>query len=240
LKWTPQRGPVKLTGEIVDDLKIYVQYGCGFSAGDGWANFDSSPTLRIERFPIVGHLLSALFSGNSQRFPATVQYGDIRRGLRVADGLVHGCYASHVLEHLSLDDLRLALANTFRMLAPGGTFRLIVPDLRERAKRYVAEADRKSPDAAPTFLRSTQLGHERRPKTPLQYLRRVAGGSMHLWMWDEHSMSAELQRAGFVNIRKCQFGDSPDPMFAKVEDKGRFFDETLSIAECAMEAQKPI
>jgi hypothetical protein len=126
------------------------------------------------------------------------------------------------------------------MLAPGGTFRLIVPDLHERARRYVVEMDRKSPDAAFTFLRSTGLGQDQRPKTPLQYLRRVVGSSQHLWMWDEYSMSAELQRTGFVHIRKCQFGDSPDPMFANVEHKGRFFDENLSVAECAMEAQKPI
>jgi hypothetical protein len=223
----------------MEEREIYVQYGCGYSVGDGWANFDSSPTLRIERFPVVGQAISALFSGNSRRFPAAVQYGDIRRGLPIEDGLVRGCFASHVLEHLSLEDFRLALSNTFRMLAPGGTFRLIVPDLHERARRYVEEANRKSPDAASTFLRSAGLGHEQRPKTPLQHLRYLIGGSMHLWMWDEYSMSAELQRAGFVNIRKCHFGDSPDPMFAKVEDKGRFLDENLNIVECTIEAHKP-
>jgi len=223
----------------MEDRKIYVQYGCGFSSGEGWENFDSSPTLRIERIPVVGSSLSALFSGNTRQFPATVQYGDICRGLPVEDGTVRGCYASHVLEHLSLEDLSRALANTFRMLAPGGVFRLIVPDLHERARRYVAEVERKSSDAASTFLRSAHLGREQRPRTPLQYLRHLIGGSMHLWMWDEYSISAELQRAGFVNVRRCQFGDSPDPMFAKVEDRGRFFDEHHKITECAIEAKKP-
>src|SRR5262245_29365205 len=122
---------------IVEEPHLYVQYGCGFSIGDGWVNYDSSPTLRMERIPIIGVALSNLLSGNSQRFPAGVRYGDICKGLPIADGHVRGCYASHVLEHLSLEDLRLALANTFSMLAPGGTFRLIVPDLHERAKRYV-------------------------------------------------------------------------------------------------------
>ena len=223
----------------MNDRKLYVQYGCGFSVGDGWVNFDSSPTLRIERVPIVGGPLSARFSGNRRRFPAVVRYGDICRGLPIADGLVQGCYASHVLEHLSFEDLRAALANTIRMLAPGATFRLIVPDLHERARRYVAEADGNSPDAAAKFMRSTHLGHERRPRTLIQYLRHLIGGSMHLWMWDVHAMSAELSRAGFVNIRRCQFGDSPEPMFARVEDKGRFFDEGEGIAECAIEAKKP-
>jgi SAM-dependent methyltransferase len=216
----------------MEEPAIYVQYGCGFSPGEGWENFDSSPTLRVERMPILGLLLSAKLSGNAHRFPASVRYGDICKGLPIADGTVRGCYASHVLEHLSLTDLRQALANTLRLLKPGGVFRLVVPDLYERARRYVAEADRKSPSAAATFLRSTHLGHEKRPKTLLQYLRQLVGGSMHLWMWDEHSLSAELDRAGFVNIRRCQFGDSGDPMFARVEERARFFDENEKVAEC--------
>ena len=218
---------------------VYVQYGCGFSAGDGWENFDSSPTLCVERIPIFGLILSAIFSGNARRFPAVVRYGNICSGLPIADGTARGCYASHVLEHLSLADLRQALAHTFRMLQPGGVFRLVVPDLYERARRYVADVDSGSSDAAATFLRSTHLGHEG-PRRFLGDLRALFGGSMHLWMWDEHSMSTELRRARFINIRRCQFGDSADPMFAKVEESGRFFDEDYKIKECALEAQKPI
>lgn len=218
---------------------LYVQFGCGFSPGDGWQNFDSSPTLRIERIPVLGPILSATFSGNSSRFPRSVRYGDIVEGLPFSDGTVRGCYASHVLEHLSLSDFHRAVANTFRMLQPGGIFRIIVPDLHERARRYVESYDLKRPDAAATFLRTSHLGYEERPKHPIQYLRHLIGGSMHLWMWDEHSISAELKKLGFVNIRRCQFGDSSDAMFSKVEDKGRFFDENQKISECAIEAQKP-
>jgi SAM-dependent methyltransferase len=228
-----------LEQEVGMEKKIYVQYGCGFSAGDGWENFDSSPTLRLERIPVVGLFVSAQFSGNARPFPASVQYGDICKGLPIADNTVCGCYASHVLEHLSLTDFRRALANTFRMLRPGGVFRLIVPDLYERARRYVMDVDRKSPDAAITFLRSTHLGLEQKPRTPLQYLRQMIGGTMHFWMWDEYCMSVELHHAGFVNVRRCQFGDSPDPMFAKVEETGRFFDEDNKITELALEAHKP-
>ena len=219
--------------------KLYVQYGCGFSPGEGWENFDSSPTLRIERIPVVGSALSARFSGNTQRFPATVHYGNICKGLPIADGTAFGCYASHVLEHLSLEEFRQAVPNTFKMLTPGGVFRLVVPDLHERAKRYIVEYECNNSNAASMFLRSTLLGQEQRPRTPLQYLRHLVGGSTHLWMWDEYSVRAELQRAGFVNIRRCDFGDSPDPMFRKVEDRGRFFDEQSGITECAIEAQKP-
>jgi hypothetical protein len=43
-------------------------------------------------------------------------------------------------------------------------------------------------------------------------------------MWDFESMRVELQRAGFRDIRSAMFADSGDPMFAAVEDEGRWKD----------------
>jgi hypothetical protein len=173
-------------------------------------NFDNSPTLRIERIPIVGSILGRL-SGNGQRFPAAVLYGDICKGLPIKDGTVKGAYASHVLEHLSLEDFRTALANTRRMLAPGGVFRLIVPDLEARARLYLRAIEEKSPDAASCFMRAAHLGDESTSRTLLQRARRMFGGSAHLWMWDQYAIAAELERSGFEKIRRCDFGDSSDP-----------------------------
>jgi hypothetical protein len=226
---------------MIDDTEaVYVQYGCGPSAGEGWLNFDSSPTLRIERIPLVGRIASLCFSGNAWRFPPSVRYGDICKGLPIADGMARGVYASHVLEHLGLHDLRQALFNTYKLLAPGGTFRLIVPDLHERAKRYVEEFAKRSPDAAGIFLVTSGLGQEYRPRTLLQHIRQMIGGSKHLWMWDECSMAAELRKANFVGIRRCEYNDSTDPMFSRVEKYGRFFDEEFGIRECALEARKAV
>lgn len=44
-----------------------------------------------------------------------------------------GVYASHMLEHLSLDDRSRALREIRRLLAPEGLVRLVLPDLRARA-----------------------------------------------------------------------------------------------------------
>jgi hypothetical protein len=49
-------------------------------------------------------------------------------------------------------------------------------------------------------------------------------------MWDYKSIELELQKAGFAEIRKASFGDSPDPMFREVEDKSRW-DNCLGV-EC--------
>jgi SAM-dependent methyltransferase len=214
----------------------YVQYGCGFSVGEDWLNFDSSPTLRIERLPIIGTFLKGM-AGHTQHFPDQVKYGDICRGLPVPDNSIRGVYASHVLEHLAYDDFKIALQNTFRILEPGGIFRLIVPDLRERARRYIEEASSGSAEASSNFMKACHLGLEQRPKSILGRLRLLIGGSSHLWMWDEPSIIEQLRLAGFTDIRRCEFGDSNDPMFSQVEDGGRFVDGTLR--ELAITARKP-
>jgi predicted SAM-dependent methyltransferase len=47
--------------------------------------------------------------------------------------------AEHVLEHLSLDECRIALREAYRYLKPGGVFRIAVPDGNRRDPDYVAE-----------------------------------------------------------------------------------------------------
>lgn len=213
--------------------KVLVQFGCGWSAPDGWVNYDSSPTLRFERMPVLGRL----YTKNTTRFPASVRYGDVVKGLPHAEGTVDGVYASHVLEHLALDDFRAALCHVLAILRPGGTFRMIVPDLEWRARAYLDQLATSAADANGEFLRSSYLGHERRPRRPMELLSAIFGGSAHLWMWDEPSLRRELDAAGFTGIRRCAMGDADEPEFRLVEEEGRFFDHGR--AELAMQARKP-
>jgi SAM-dependent methyltransferase len=209
-------------------MALYVNYGCGYGdetcAPEGWLNFDASPTLRVERIPLVGRLLPA-------RFPGTARYGDIRKGLPIADATADGVYCSHVLEHLALEDFRIALKNTFRMLRPGGLFRLVLPDLKKLAQEYLASSE---PDAAIRFMAAASLGRPTRPKGPMGLLRDLIGNSPHLSMWDYQALAMELGKTGFVSIREAVLGDSGDAMFAKVEFADRW-DGALG-----MQSQRPL
>lgn len=214
---------------------MYVQYGAGHSAAEGWTNFDASPTLRLERLPFVGRLISI----NDMRFPASVIHGDIVKGLPVAPGSAAGVYASHVLEHLSYGDAHIALRNTLDIMKPGAIFRIVVPDLEERARRYLAAMGSDRADAGHDFIRATLLGTEERPRGLSSILRSQFGNAAHLWMWDRLSLRKALDDAGFDNIRPSEFNDSSDPRFKEVEDRSRYFDEGLGIKELAFEARRP-
>lgn len=208
-------------------MGLYVQYGCGWAAQPlTWRNFDASPTLRFERIPLLGRL----YVKNQTRFPLNVEYGDIVKGLPLGNNSCDALYACHVLEHLALDDFRTALNNSFNYLKPGASFRLIVPDLRKIAENYLKSSD---PLSAHEFMRSSYLGLEKRPKGFFNVLKTILGNSAHLWMWDYFSMHSELYDGGFVDIRRCEFGDSKEEIFKDVEVRDRFIDAV------AIEAKKP-
>lgn len=214
---------------------VYVQYGCGQSCPDGWINFDASPTLRLQRLPVVGRI----FQRDGVVFPTGVRFGDIVQGLPIADASVRGVYASHVLEHLSYADFWIALDRTFRMLRPGGIFRLVVPDLKARAEKYIELNRQGDAEANSWFMHNSHLGLENRPRGLGALARNIFGHSAHLWMWDEASLAAALRKVGFTAIRRCRFGDCADAAFRRVEEAGRFHDDHAGVEECGMEAVKP-
>lgn len=219
-------------------MRKYLQYGCGYSSPNAWVNYDSSLSLRILRIPFIGRLVYKA-SGNRQIFPDTVHYGDILNGLPEEERSCDGVYASHVLEHLSRADCMVALKNTYNLLKPGGIFRVIIPDLEVRARQYILDIESGIMDANDRFLRACYLGLESKPKSLIARLRKFYGASDHLWMYDFPSMTEMLKKAGFVDIRRCEFGDSADPMFKAVEDPDRFHCKVLNAHEVALEARRP-
>lgn len=210
-----QSTPAKIEGK----RRQYLQYGCGLSAPVEWTNYDISPTLRLQKIPVLGKLLR---DKAKVKFPENVLYGDIIRGLPVPDGSCDGVYCSHTLEHLALDDFRKALANTHKILKKGGIFRCVVPDLETAARSYLKSLEQGDAEASSTFMRNTRLGIRVRPKGLTAQLKTIFGNAHHLWMWDGISLASELEKAGFRYVRICRFNDSEDEMFRYVEDVWRF------------------
>ena len=202
---------------------LYIQYGCGLSAPMGWRNLDASRTLRIERLPVIGRF----YTKNVIRFPMSVEYSDIVKGLPIEINSCKGIYCSHILEHLSLNDFRIALKNTYRILQPGGVFRLVLPDLEYYINQY---NNNNSTDASLLFMQETSLGYEHRPKRLKSFISSWIGNSHHFWMWDYKSISQELLNAGFANIQRANYNSSKDSYFKSVEEESRW-DNCLGV-EC--------
>lgn len=200
-------------------MKKHVQYGCGLSAPIEWINFDTSPTLRIQKIPIIRFLMRNRLNAT---FPKTVKYGNIVKGLPISENFCEGIFCSHVLEHLSYQDFIIAIKNTYKILKPSGLFRLVMPDLNKLVMDYISQKESGQINASIILMRKSGLALEQRPKGAKQISESIFGNSRHQWLWDSEATVSELTKVGFKDIRKCNFNDSADPMFNLVENKERF------------------
>jgi len=120
---------------------------------------------------------------------------DVRRPWPFADGSAAEVYAEHLFEHLGWPgETGHFLAEARRVLRPGGTLRLSVPDLARHVKAYAAgdEAFRRAfapflPAGAVT--RADALNHHFRQD------------GEHLYAYDAETLGERLRAAGFADAR---------------------------------------
>ena len=197
----------------------YVQFGCGMCAPETWQNFDAGPAFWLQsRLPFVTPLL---VKRGFPPYPKNILYGDVIKGLPVAPQSADAVYCSHVLEHMTLDEFRLAIRNVFSYLRPGGTFRMVLPDLEQLIDVYKKDP---TPGASSRFMQDSFLGEPTMVRGVKSLPTALFGRARHLWMWDYKGLAEELAAAGFTDIRRAQMGDSPDPRFKDVESEARWPD----------------
>lgn len=189
-------------------MSIRINIGCATCAPENWLNIDGSWTVYLSRVPGLKPLLRRL---PVVIFPKSVRRANVTRGLPVPPGSAEAVYASHVMEHLALKEMRIALRHIHKALMPGGVLRVVMPDLRKITERYLA-SDLEQP--AIWMMRALCVGRE---NGNIYEILLDMMGHRHRWLWDFNSFARELSDAGFIQIRRAEYGDRLDPDFAAVE-----------------------
>ena len=174
---------------------LRVNVGCGPSPTPGWANIDNSPSLALARVPQAATAFLeriGLIGAEQARMVRVARTGAVRRGradrLPFADSTVSVVYSSHMLEHLGRDEARAFLLECHRVLRPGGTLRLVVPDLEGYVSAYREDGD------ADRLIDSLRMAQSKEQST---LARLLVGFRGHRWMYDSRSLKAFVEMAGF-------------------------------------------
>ena len=125
-------------------------------------------------------------------------------------------YADNMIEHVPLSGGRTFLAEAFRCLRPGGTIRLVTPDVRTHVDMYLHGG---------SVVRSS-LADEYRSlgvliEHPIDLLRTPIGEFGHHagYVYDFETLDDELQRAGFKPAVRHDLQESDDPMLRGLEER---------------------
>lgn len=110
---------VFLRGRMVKRINI----GAGKFRKDGWTNIDHASSHYFKnKIDIDIDLLGEYY------FP-------------IQNGSVIAAYSSHVIEHLTESSVQKMMAETYRVLSPGGFFRITCPDARAALDALVCDND---------------------------------------------------------------------------------------------------
>jgi len=137
---------------------------------------------------------------------------DVTRSLPFASDSADAVYASHLLEHLHLEEGKSLMKECFRVLKSGGVLRMVVPNLRADLMEYLGN-DTSGEQAVTASFRADLLmaklnfyGREARPRSLLHRIFLAMGDhTKHKWMYDPESLVGYFQWAGFVEVREMAF-----------------------------------
>ena len=159
-------------------------------------------------------------------------YLDLTKPWPVPAGTVDRIYADNVIEHFPLDVGRLVLRHCYQALRPGGRIRMATPDVERTARAYLEDP----------ALTAEHLARHRRHGFPADHpvdmlrVTYVYHGHHLGFCYDWAALSAEVEKCGYVDIRRYEAGQSDDSSFAGLENRD---EPTEAATELILEAAKP-
>jgi len=162
--------------------KEYLQIGCGYNIYPEFINTD------IEWKPgVIPWDVSVIKKDNYPIDKESIQ----------------GIYTEHCLEHIPFQSTKDNLEEFYRILKPGGTVRIAVPDGELFIDLYL-KARNNEPYIIPYAAELAQ-------PTPMMILNRVARGYGHLFLYDFETFKYMMEEVGFKDIKKETFRVGRNP-----------------------------
>ena len=160
-------------------------------------------------------------------FSPGIDYGaDFRYPLRINNESINGIFSEHTLEHLTYDQNDKLLKECYRIMRPGTSIRIVVPDVSLFVNNYAAKNDawfEKLEDVMFTHNENPER-RNRRYISRMETISFVTQEHLHLSSWDFDTMAYFLQKNNFREIRKVDFGiGSQKSILADTDDPGRKF-----------------
>lgn len=126
---------------------------------------------------------------------------DVTKGIPLEASTLSGVYTEHCIEHLPFDSVDHVLAECYRVLKPGGSIRIVVPDGQLYLARYVdmmnGNTDLEMPYASDDSYKSLY--------SPIMSVNRIFRAHGHLFIHDFDMLRQLLELNHFVDVQRQTF-----------------------------------
>ena len=197
---------------------VKLNLGSGLYVAPGWINIDGSAKTLFARLPQFAlrrayPLATVKETHSRDEFVSLLRdhrfvYHNLKYGIPLPDSSVDFIFSSHMLHHLYRDEALKLLREALRVLKPGGTIRIAVPDLELIMALY---REGKREQALEYFFYS---------KAPRSNLSR------RCYQYDFTLLKNLMDEAGLRNVRRCKFHEGKVPDLDQLD---RLVDESLFV-----------
>jgi SAM-dependent methyltransferase len=198
---------------------LYLNVASSTQMLDGFVNLDNHVFLRFLSLPRVfravlspGHRAMIAAYEKAMESKTFVRH-DCKRRLPFGDASVDHILCSHFLEHVFPNEADVILDDFKRVLKPGATLHVVLPDLLLMASEYVAAAGPARATAADEFVEASLLSRPDPGSLRFRLLEFTGQfGLAHRWMYDRYSISKKLAGHGFALL---ETNNTPSASFRK-------------------------
>jgi len=197
--------------------------GCGLNTPDDWLNLDGSWNARLAKCPFFKKILKFFrLLPQSQldiKWNPDIFIHDLQNPLPFPDNSFSAIYASHVLEHLYLNQAQNLLKECFRVLKPNGVLRIMTPDLGSIVENYLKNKGDAAIPAASKMMEELNFINPNSVSKNFFYriYSRLKDFLSHKWMYDEKSLIFYFKGAGFSEVKKMEINKSRIQNIEKIE-----------------------
>lgn len=192
--------------ELPQGLKLNL--GCGPVQPRGWVNIDGSNRAWLaSRLNFVDRCLVKAGVLKPTEFGKQVTVLDLLKPLPYKNDSVACIYAGELWEHLEIDQAHRLTAECFRVIAPRGCIRLVVPDGVHFWRRYLEIYDEMQ--AKPRGERSEKplVDHTHLYFRDICTRKSWFGsiGHKHKWQYDDLQLIRLLESHGFSQVERMEY-----------------------------------
>ncbi len=155
----------------------YLDIGCGPNTNKNFVNLDYSWDPNID-----------------------VCWDLTKNELPFSDNRFNGVFTEHCFEHISFEHFKRAMKEIYRVLKPGGTLRLIMPDGELYLDIY---SKRKNGE-------NLKMPYEEGCISPMHRINGIFRDHGHKFIYDYATVKLVLEDSGFIQIKKEQFNQGID------------------------------